>query len=95
MDWQEYDHTAAAIASPGLTALERGLALAQATRATIEQHLRQAEARKDTAGMARLRRALLIADRRAKRLRGVLTRERHRLAERLRPDRSPVSDAGP
>jgi hypothetical protein len=89
MDGEEYGHTAEAIAHPGLTALERGVALARVTRATLEQRLRQAEARRDTTGVDRLRRALLIADRRAKRLGGVLNRERRRLAERLHPGRPP------
>jgi len=89
MDGEEYGHTAEALAHPGLTALEHSIALARATRATIEQRLRQAEARKDTTGVDRLRRALVIADRRAKRLGGVLNRERRRLAERLRPARPP------
>jgi hypothetical protein len=85
MHGEGHEHTAGALAHPGLTALERGLALARATRAALEQHLRQAEAIKDAAGVARFRRALLIADRRVKRLGGVLGRERRRLAGKLQP----------
>jgi hypothetical protein len=87
MGREEFDLTAEAVAHPGLAALERGLALARATRATIEHRLRQGEALKDTAGVARLRRALLIADRRVKRLRGTLTREQRRLAWQVEPGR--------
>ena len=78
MHGEAHEHTAEALARPGLTALERGLALARATRVAIEQRLRQAEAIKDASGVARFRRALLIADRRVKRLGGVLARERRR-----------------
>ena len=78
MHGEAHEHPAEALGHPGLTALERGLALARATRGAIEQRLRQAEAIKDAAGVARFRRALLIADRRVKRLGGVLARERRR-----------------
>jgi len=95
MDGEAYGDTADTRAHPGLAARERGTALARADRATREQRLRQAAARQDPAGVLRLRPALLLADRRAKRLGGVLSRARRRLSERLRAGRAPPGAARP
>src|ERR671921_733047 len=85
MEWEKHEEVSAATIPSGLAALERGLALARAARATLEHHLRQAEALRRVDDVARLRRALLSADRRVERLGGVLGRERRRLAGKLQP----------
>jgi hypothetical protein len=77
--------------NPTIAALERAVALARDTRAALELRLREAEANEGSADVTWLRRALLSADRRAKRLAGALGRESRRLSSATRAGGGPAN----
>jgi hypothetical protein len=80
MAWDKHGPMEGGTTHPTLVALERAVALARDTRATLAARLREAELYEGSADVTWLRRALLNADRRMKRVGGALSRESRRLA---------------
>jgi len=95
MAWDKHESVEGGTTHPTLMALQRAVALARDTRATLAARLRDAELCEGSADVTWLRRALLNADRRMKRVGGALSRESRRLARATRPEGDPSNHPVP